>query len=80
MNRLPRGTGTWDYEEASFAQELDREWGMPELSRDCVATYAEDGPWLKEAGDSGFLRQVKSVKGGAFQETQVLLGVRFVII
>jgi hypothetical protein len=75
-----RGPGTWEYEQFSFAQELDREWETPELSKDCVATYAEDGPWLKNAGDSGFLRQVKSVKGGNFQETQVLLAVRFVIL
>jgi hypothetical protein len=80
VKRHQLGSGTWEYEQFTFAQLLDTDWETPELSKDCVATYAEDGPWLKDASGSGFLRQVKSVKGGSFKETQVLLGVRFVVI
>lgn len=48
---------------------FDADFTVPELSRDCVITYA--GP--------GVVRQVKGERGGWFVEEGVVMGVRFVV-
>lgn len=49
--------------------DLEADFTVPELSRDCVITYAE----------KGVLRNVGAVRGGKFSETGVLMGVRFLV-
>jgi len=48
---------------------FDANFTVPELSRDCVITYA--GP--------GVVRQVKGERGGWFVEEGVVMGVRFLV-
>lgn len=48
---------------------FDANFTVPELSRDCVITYA--GP--------GVMRQVKGERGGWFEEEGVVMGVRFLV-
>ncbi|KAL8950323.1 MAG: hypothetical protein Q9222_003646 [Ikaeria aurantiellina] len=45
------------------------QWEIPPLSRDSVVTYAPEG----------IVRQIRSERGGYFDEERVMLGVRFVI-
>ncbi|TID26308.1 hypothetical protein E2P81_ATG00783 [Venturia nashicola] len=60
--------------------ELDESWKMPELSKDCVVSFAEEGPWRTSGnGKGGVWRNVRSARPGYFKETDVLFGVRYVI-
>jgi hypothetical protein len=63
----------------SFAEELKAAWKTPELSKDCVISYAEEGPWLSAAGNGGVIRQIKSTRPGWFQESEVVFAVRYVL-
>lgn len=51
------------------AEVLEAGFTVPELSRDCVVTYAE----------KDVLRNVGAVRGGSFVEGGVLMGVRFLV-
>ena len=44
-------------------------WQIPPLSRDCTLTYASEGVY----------RQVKGERGGWFEETEVVMGSRFLV-
>lgn len=57
------------HERAPGVETFDANFKVPELSRDCVITYA--GP--------GVVRQVKGERGGWFVEEEVVMGVRFLV-
>ncbi|QDS71232.1 hypothetical protein FKW77_010451 [Venturia effusa] len=60
--------------------ELHESWTMPDLSKDCVVSFAEKGPWKTSGnGKGGVWRNVRSARPGSFKETDVLFGVRYVI-
>lgn len=54
---------------------------MPDLSKDCVVTFAEDGTWTTglPEGKGGVWRQIKSSRPGVFKESEVLFAVRYLI-
>ena len=55
-----------------------QEFQIPELSRDCTISYADEGQkW--EDGTLYGVRQVRAQRGGVFTEREVLLGVRFLV-
>jgi hypothetical protein len=60
--------------------ELNAAWKTPELSKDCVVSFAEDGPWRTSVnGKGGVWRQIRSARPGYFKESEVLFGVRYLI-
>lgn len=60
--------------------ELNELWKMPELSKDSVISFAEEGPWRTSGnGKGGVWRNIRSARPGYFKETEVLFGVRYVI-
>jgi hypothetical protein len=60
--------------------ELSAAWKTPELSKDCVVSFAEDGPWRTSVnGKGGVWRQIRSARPGYFKESEVLFGVRYLI-
>jgi hypothetical protein len=61
--------------------ELHAAWKIPELGRDCVVSFAEDGPWRTgvKNGKGGVWRQIRSARPGYFHESEVLFGVRYLI-
>lgn len=66
--------------QAKQIVELDESWRMPELSKDCVVSFAQEGPWKTSGnGKGGVWRNVRSARPGYFKETDVLFGVRYVI-
>ncbi|KAF2839262.1 hypothetical protein M501DRAFT_1016343 [Patellaria atrata CBS 101060] len=60
----------------NYTYVLDPELVTPELSKDCVLTYAEEG---KAGTEWGTLRQIRSERSGHFECDSVVLGVRFVV-
>jgi hypothetical protein len=55
-------------------------WQTPELSKDCVIAYAEEGEWSDKAqGEGSVLRQVKGAWSGDFSENEVVFAVRFIV-
>ncbi|KAE9974003.1 hypothetical protein EG328_004062 [Venturia inaequalis] len=66
--------------QAKQMAELDESWKLPELSKDCVVSFAQEGPWRTSGnGKGGVWRNVRSARPGHFKETDVLFGVRYVI-
>ncbi|KAF2430186.1 hypothetical protein EJ08DRAFT_255900 [Tothia fuscella] len=61
-----------------YVEELREQWTTPDLSKDSVLAYAEDGVWLDEKG-GGVFRHVKSARPGWFVESEVLFGVRYLV-
>lgn len=60
--------------------ELNELWKMPELSKDSVVSFAEEGPWRTSGnGKGGVWRNIRSARPGYFKETEVLFGVRYII-
>jgi hypothetical protein len=62
----------------SFLEELTEAWKTPKLSTDCVLSYA-DAAWDNVAEQAGVVRHIKSARPGWFQESEVVLAVRYVI-
>ena len=53
---------------------------IPELSKGCVVTYADDNQQRTGGGGLYGVRQVRAQRGGIFNESEVLLGVRFLVV
>lgn len=67
-------------EQLKQMAELDAAWKMPELSKDSVVSFAEEGPWRTSGnGKGGVWRQIRSARPGYFKESEVLFGVRYLI-
>ena len=62
-------------EGPTFKEELKQAWKTPELSDDCVITYAEE----RSGEESGVVRHIKSARPGSFRESGVLFGVRYLV-
>jgi hypothetical protein len=59
---------------------LNDAWKTPELSKDCVVSFAEEGPWRTGVNRKGGVwRQIRSARPGYFKESEVLFGVRYLI-
>lgn len=56
-------------------------WPTPALSQDSILSYAEEAAWKTGAsgGDRGVYRQIKAERNGWFEESGVLMGVRFLV-
>lgn len=54
-------------------------WKTPELSEDCVISFAEEGDWITAEGKGSVLRHVKSHRAGMFVEREVVFAVRYII-
>jgi hypothetical protein len=67
-----------DREPVNYARELKDAWVTPELSKDCVLGYAEEGVRADEPR-VGVLRHVKSARPGWFVESEVLFAVRYLV-
>ena len=66
--------------EGSVLDQECAKWHLPELSKDCVITYTEEGVWLEgEGAKGGLMRHVKSSRAGLFEENEVLFAVRYII-
>jgi hypothetical protein len=52
-------------------------WKTPNLCKDSLITYAEDGVWRTDMGGAGYLRQVPAVKPSHFEEDDVVFATRF---
>jgi hypothetical protein len=63
----------------AFGEELREAWKTPELSKDCVISYAEEVPQLTGGEDCGVVRHIRSARPGWFQESEVVLAVRYLI-
>jgi hypothetical protein len=63
----------------TFLDELKDSWKTPDLSKDCVISYAEEGSWLDGVDKGGIIRQVKSARMGYFQESEVVFAVRYLV-
>lgn len=80
VSRLERSRNEKARTQTQQIAELDNSWKMPELSKDCVVSFAQEGPWMTSGnGKGGVWRNVKSARPGSFKETDVLFGVRYVI-
>lgn len=73
---------------AHLLQPSHPPWSTPELSQDSILGYAEEGPWdtrppnpgaIAGNGDRSVYRQVKAERNGWFEESTVLMGVRFLV-
>ena len=65
----------------SYVIQSEPTMDVPELCRDCVITYAEPRPGEEvKLGPGGVVRQVKCQRPGDFRESDVVLGIRFVVM
>ena len=60
---------------ASFAS-----FPVPDLCKECIVTYAEEGQKSNDGEGILGIRQVHAERSGEFQEAEVLLGVRFLVV
>ncbi|KIW09007.1 uncharacterized protein PV09_00904 [Verruconis gallopava] len=79
---LPLSLNTGPQPQSKFGDPLEETratWRMPELSKDCVISFAEEGEWLTAAGKGSVLRHIRSSRAGNFTEHEVIFAVRYIV-
>jgi hypothetical protein len=66
-----------NYED--LLEEIRANWKTPELSKDCVISFAEECEWMTAAGNGSMFRHVRSARAGVFRESEVVFAVRYIV-
>jgi hypothetical protein len=72
----PRGV-VW--EMLDDVTDMTTEWVSPTMCKESYVTYAEDGVWRTTMEKAGFVRNVKGVKQGEFDEDEVVFATRYFV-